>query len=103
MSASKTATLLRQMVRSGGDVRLYRLSPPAAEAVWDNDTQDYTVKPVEFVVVSAAVIRNSGPETYIFASDESGNITDWVEMTGSFRGGLDHAKALRGAGYEVAP
>jgi hypothetical protein len=54
----------------------------------------------EFVIVSATYVAPTGPETYIFASDKKGNITDWGELDGSFRGDLDHAEALRLAGYE---
>lgn len=55
----------------------------------------------EYVVVSASNVPFSGPETYIFAADEDGKIVRWTELDGSFRGELDHEKALRGAGYEV--
>ena len=41
-------------------------------------------------------------ETYIFAADENGNVSEWGELDGSFKGGKDHARALRGAGYEIA-
>jgi len=46
----------------------------------------------------------SGPETYIFPAKKSGDIfevADWGELNGSYRGGFDHAEALKGAGYEV--
>jgi len=56
-----------------------------------------------YVVVSAATVPYSGPETYIFRADETGKITDWMEMDGSYRGGLDPVEALRRAGYEVIP
>jgi hypothetical protein len=71
-----------------GNQKLYKLDPPLDEH--------------RFVVVSAAVAPYSGPETYIFPADERGNITDWLELDGSFRGALDHEKALAGAGYEIA-
>lgn len=74
-----------------GNARLYRCEPPMP-------TED---GPTEYVVVSATVAWMSGPETYIFAADKDGNITNWCELPGSFRGGLDHDEALRGAGYEV--
>ena len=50
--------------------------------------------------MSGAYAPGSGPETYIFPSNEV-DVTDWNELTGSFRGGIDHAKALYGAGYET--
>ena len=55
----------------------------------------------EYVVVSAADVMYSGPETYIFGADENGEVVDWLELPGSFRGKLDHVAALEGAGYEV--
>lgn len=40
-------------------------------------------------------IFGGGPETYIFASDEDGNVVAWGELSGSFRGAIDHERALR--------
>ena len=60
----------------------------------------------EFVVVSAADTIDHGPETYIFAADAEGKVTNFSELDGSFIGSMDHVAALRGAGYEafgVAP
>lgn len=59
----------------------------------------------EYVVASAVTViaggRDYGPETYLFPADKDGNITSYGELTGSQRGTLDHAAALRDAGYEV--
>lgn len=88
-----TAHLIKSnLPRYDGDAALYRVDPPMAD---DDGTTEY-------VVVSAANVPPSGPETYIFAADEDGEVTSWGELYGSFRGGLDHAEALRGAGYEIA-
>ena len=54
-----------------------------------------------YVVVSATVTPITGPETYIFAANGDGDITNWLELNGLFRGELDHEEALRLAGYEV--
>jgi hypothetical protein len=83
----KTARLVKVMDGYRGDARLYKLSPP--------------LKGARHVIVSAVNAMYSGDETYIFKADAEGQITDWLEMEGSFKGGLDHEKALRGAGYEV--
>ena len=40
-------------------------------------------------------------ETYIFPADEDGNVLDWGELEGSYRGGMDHEEALHNAGYEI--
>lgn len=55
----------------------------------------------QYVVASAAAGPRSGPETYVFAADENGVITEWDLLTGSARGDLDHDAAIRRAGYEV--
>lgn len=85
-------------------MRLYRLSEPL-----DGHT---------YVIVSAVTLptagyvpfvdsfvhgENAAEETYIFACDEAGKITQWGELKGSFKGAKDHARALRNAGYEVLP
>jgi hypothetical protein len=66
---------------------LYRLSEPL-----DGHT---------YVVVSAAVVPHSGPETYIFGADADGNVADMDELQGSFRGDMNHETALRYAGYVI--
>jgi hypothetical protein len=99
--AKKTARFIGTVnLQATGDQRLYELSPPLLEEPWFDD-DDQPVKHHRFVVVSAVVALYSGPETYIFPSDEKGNITYWIELEGSFRGALNHEAALQGAGYEV--
>jgi hypothetical protein len=73
---------------------LYRLTPPMRNA--------YTERDHEFVVVSASMVPFTGPETYIFPANEEGHIIDWMEMDGSYQGGLSHVEALSRAGYVVA-
>lgn len=80
--------------RGTGEMRLYKLDPPMGG--------EYVDGPIEYVVVSATVAMMVGPETYIFPADAEGKITDWGELDGSFRGSLDHDRALANAGYEVA-
>ena len=82
-----TATLIRDhLARFSGHAALYRLEPPL-----DGN---------ELVAVSAT--SRFGCETYIFPANDRGEVTDWGELDGSYRGGLDHAEALRRAGYEIA-
>jgi len=94
-ASEKTATFVRELPTSdtGAHQRLYRLSEPLHG--YGDDVAD------EFVVVSAIVAMFSGPETYIFPGNEAGEVTDWGELPGSFKGSLDHESALRGAGYTV--
>lgn len=68
---------------------------------WDDETRIY--RSTDYVVVSAAVVSGS-PETYIFPAELTATgveITDWGELTGSYRGGLDQETALNAAGYTV--
>lgn len=92
----KTATFVKQMEGFIGDARLYKLSEAVDADGWAN-----SVVTTDYVVVSAVVVPFSGPETYIFPADGEGRITSWSEMKGSFRGGLDHARALAGLGFVV--
>ena len=84
-----------------GDARLYELSKAVTfKSGYDDDdnpVQDETY----FVVVSGIVAMFSGRETYIFPSDQDGNVLDWGELEGSFRGNIDHQAALANLGYEV--
>lgn len=87
----KTAVELVEKRRTSGvgaSWRLYHLSEPL-----DGHAH---------VIVSANVVMFSGPETYIFGADSNGEIVDWCELEGSFKGSLDHVAALNNAGYEVA-
>ena len=53
------------------------------------------------MIVSSVVAIFSGPETYIFGAKEDGEPADFSELEGSYRGGLDHKKALKNAGYSL--
>lgn len=90
-----TATFIKQ--RNGtGDGRVYRLDPPMKTTSWGSEPE----REVEYVWVSATSAYSV--ETYIFESDADGEVLNWGELEGSFKGGCDHAAALRAAGYEVS-
>ena len=74
-----------------GDARHYKLSEPIRD--WDGNEYEY--------VIVSAVSSVWATETYIFPADEQAEVVDWSELDGSYRGGTDHAAALRNAGYEV--
>ena len=98
----KTATLVRKLKNYRGDARLYRLSEPVPYSGLfreDNEAAPTT----DHVIVSATVVGyGEGPETYIFpAAAEGDQPVSWLEMDGSFKGGLDHEVALRRLGFEV--
>lgn len=96
-----TATKIREMTDWRADAALYKVDPP--------------LEGYEYVVVSAADLTdryNSGYystprsmqiETYIFGADEGGEVESYLELPGSMKGTLDHAEALRDAGYEATP
>ena len=77
---------------------LYRLDPPLRAHSWDDDEE---VPAYEYVVVSAANVIFSGPETYIFGANEKGEVVDWAELPGSYKGGLSIADALMDVGYAL--
>lgn len=93
----KDARLVRQLEDWTGDARLYELSEPVEYEDLDEDRTDVT----KFVIVSATVASFSGPETYVFPATEDGEVINFLELPGSFRGGLDHKAALVGAGFTV--
>lgn len=94
---TKTATLLKANLPGyRGIAALYGVTPP--------------LDGYEFVVVSSVLVEcpidERGtltiiPETYIFGATQFGEVLDMGELTGSFRGGIDHIRALRSAGYVV--
>jgi hypothetical protein len=84
------ATFVRDLDNFQGEAKLYKLTPPLQYQPWD----DEPATEVEFVAVSAVVAMFSGPETYVFPADEDGKLTDWGEMPGSFKGALDHQRAI---------
>lgn len=94
-----TATYIKDVnPNASGYQRLYHVSPPIEGYRSDeNDAKLF----YDYVVVSAATVPYSGPETYIFASDEHGKVQHWMELPGSYRGGLKHEQALQRAGYTV--
>lgn len=94
---TKTATFISTKTSaSGAEQRLYRVYPPAQYNDFGPDEQQ-----TDYVIVSAVYVPMSGPETYIFAANEEGEVIDWIELSGSFRGDYDHERALKQAGYEV--
>ena len=90
----KRATKVKDLPEFNGRAALYKVEPPMAYG---------KKKKTSYVAVSAVVAMFSGPETYIFPADKKGEVLDWNELGGSFKGGLCHETALTNAGYEVRP
>lgn len=83
-----------------GDAALYHLSEPvrAGFEPFGDEPDDRPL--TDYVIISAVIVDLSGPETYIFAATAEGKtFGPMAEMPGSFRGGLDHAEAIEGAGW----
>jgi hypothetical protein len=76
------------LLSTGSDSRLYRLSEPLGG--------------FEYVIVAAYLTGSGEPETYIFGADLNGNQVSWSELPGSLQGKTDHAAALARAGYRIA-
>jgi hypothetical protein len=55
----------------------------------------------KYVITSTSDNMITGQETYMFAADEKGNIIDWGELEGSYRGSLDHKKCFENIGYSI--
>lgn len=90
----ETAKEIRRLKDWKGNARLFQLSKP--------------LEGFSFVIVSAAITRDQGPETFIFGCNKEDpgkhdEDVDWGELTGSFRGGLNISEALKSAGYEMIP
>ncbi len=91
-----TATFIKSMNGFNGDARLYKVAPPMSiDSLFDEDD-----KTTDHIIVSAVYVLGV-PETYIFASNSDGEISNWGELSGSFKGDIDHNEALNRAGYEV--
>jgi hypothetical protein len=95
----RTATYIKDMAGFTGTAKLYKLSEkvPYGSLFDELDTPEGET---EFVVVSACHAIFSGPETYIFPANEEGEVINWGELPGSYRGDLNHDAALIKMGFE---
>ncbi len=97
MGMKKVATFIKDMTPEFlGEARLYRVDPPLKVDPWDDESSETT----EYVISSASSVLGA-PETYIFAADSEGKVTNWGELNGSEKGFLDCDRAIRGAGYDL--
>lgn len=65
------------------------------------DAYDESSEQTYYVISSAVHVPGSGPETYLFTADEEGVILNWSELEGSFRGDINHERAVTDAGWEI--
>jgi len=96
----KTATLLRTVISaSGANQHIFKLDPPYVATGYDAEDEKVD-EIIEFVCVSA-LFSVWTVETYIFPCDDEGNVVDWGELPGSYKGGTEHDVALAGLGYTI--
>ena len=81
----KTALVVKEGLLRGA-ASLYRMDPPY-------EGQEY--------VIASSIDNMWGFETYLFPSNPSGEVTDWLEMEGSQRGTDSHYEIFSGIGYTI--
>lgn len=83
-----------------GIAKLWRITPPVIYTEWNEDDGEIDLE-AEYVITSATVALFSGPETYIFPADSEGNVLNWMELPGSYRGAMDHEFAISQIGSRI--
>jgi hypothetical protein len=94
MRQKKTAKIIKKFQGPKGPMWLVKVKPPI---IYEDK------KITDFIIVSAISCASDTlePETYVFPSDENGTVLDWLELDGSFRGDMDHKRAIESAGYKI--
>ncbi len=88
----KTAKFIKDVSdRFQGDAALYKLSPPIKDEY--NETEH------EYVISSA--VNGWVYETYLFPSNENGEIVSWGELDGSEQGVCDVERPIHNLGYQI--
>lgn len=82
-----------------GTAEVYHLDPPVR--YFDND--DKLCESEHVVVSSVSDACGGGPETYIFPSNENGNVTIWHALPGSSRGPVSISEAIEGLRDQPIP
>ena len=102
-----TATYISAISDFEGDARLYKLNPRVRYTRYNHEGVKETHEST-YVVVSAipgiaikGIVVNPMPETYIFPADNTGHITSWTELKGSFKGSMNHQQAINNMGYTL--
>lgn len=91
------------MERTGKAIWLKNTTLGTKSALYmlDKPMKDCDDNHVKYVIVSSADVPFSGPETFIFPATGEGEVTSFIELEGSFQGGLCHKTALNNAGYKI--
>jgi hypothetical protein len=95
-------------VKKGHEQRVFMMDPPHCGyefvMVSARNFEEFTFRLAQSIRVPAPFLGSdpmAGEETYIFGCDPTGEITDWEELPGSYKGGMSHAEALANAGYTI--
>lgn len=82
-------------IRSGqGEGEVWKANQPIPYRFYSGEGYEKDTGETQYIWVSAVNVPYSGPETYIFPCNEEGEILDWGELPGSFRGETNIPKAL---------
>lgn len=87
----KTAKFIAQLDGWRGNAALYKVTP----------AMKYKNSKTSYVIASAASVLFSGEETYLFPATKNGDIKDWGELDGGYKGSLCHKTAFKNAGYKI--
>jgi len=88
----KIATrLFKPPTFNGHSVWLYKFEPPIKD--WDDNLITYAVL--------SSISNFFTEETYIFASNEKGDVSNWAELEGSMRGNHTHEEILKNLDYKI--
>lgn len=88
MESQITAGVVGPVEGFQGEAKLWKISRPVKI--------DESDRMVEYIVSSAVSAMFTGPETYLFSADEKGEVLNWGELPGSYRGDFDHQEAMQG-------
>jgi len=95
---SKTATFIKLINTNRA---LFKLSEPLMYDRFKMKIGQYPKTEKQYTKYVVSSISNLATETYLFSSDDKGDILSWVELEGSEKGILNFTKPLKNAGYKV--
>lgn len=97
----KTYKLIKDNLENfKGHAALYEVNPPMSASVWDRSTEKLKNKKSKYVVASAVTAPDHGEaETFLFLSNDKGEVKDWTELDGSDRGTKVHSVIFKNIGY----
>lgn len=82
---------------TGADQVIWSVTPAVN---WGGTWEGSKSGTADFVLTSAIDAMFSGWETYIFPCDKDGEVVDWGELPGSFRGPPNHEAAIMNLNHD---